>query len=156
MIEFRSPTELVLFLDENLPSKVKEDLFFSESAREYKGKTVIDKHRESDFFIFAELRSLSFATGITKDPSNTYIPQRYLLNWTKLHDFLQSHDSLKYDQKEYALLSINEACKLLEVTRPTLYKIIREGELPTVQILSQKRIQLKDLLNYIEQHKKKL
>jgi excisionase family DNA binding protein len=40
------------------------------------------------------------------------------------------------------------------VTRPTLYKLIREKEIPYVQILSQRRIQLKDILDYIEENKK--
>jgi excisionase family DNA binding protein len=42
----------------------------------------------------------------------------------------------------------------MEVTRPTIYKLIRENEIPFVEVLSQKRIQLKDLLDYIDKNKK--
>ena len=153
MIEFKSPTELVRFLDENLPDKIKSKLFFEENQREYRGKTIIDKTKKSDFFIFDELRSREFAAGITKNPASTYIPEKYILYWTKLQKFLNSENSLEYDIKLLSLLTINQACEFLAVTRPTLYKILREEHIPTVEILSQKKIQLKDLVEYVENKK---
>ena len=80
MIEFRSPSKFVQFLDENLPPKIKEELFYDVSSREYRGKTVINKSKKSDFFIFDELRSINFATGITTDPKSTYIPKKFRVN----------------------------------------------------------------------------
>lgn len=153
MIEFKNPTDLVRFLDENLPDKIREELFFTETQREYKEKTVINKSRKSDFFIFDELRSLEFATGITSDPTSTYIYEKYILYWTKFQKFIQSNDTLEYDHKLLSLLTLNQACEFLAVTRPTLYKILRFENIPTVEILSQKKIQLKDLVEYVEKKK---
>jgi len=154
MIEFKSSDMLVQFLEDNLPKKIQYELLYRTTKWMYKGKEREHRSRIPSPMVFSELRELGFAFGFSDDPEHYTFPKRLILNWTKLKKFIEVSDSLKDDQSKYALISINEACKFIEVTRPTLYKIIREGKIPTVQILSQKRIQLKDLLAYIERKKK--
>ncbi len=154
MIEFKSSDMLVQFLEDNLPKKIQDELFYSTYKFEHKGKEREGRTRLRPPMVFRELLELGFAFGYSDDPEHYFFPKRLILNWTKLKQFIEVSDSLKDDQSKYALISINEACKFMEVTRPTLYKIIRDGKIPTVQILSQKRIQLKDLLEYIERNKK--
>jgi len=154
MIRFKKPEEVVAFLDKNLPDKIKEELFFSVTTREYRGKMVHNRLVIKPFFIVDDLRLKGFIIGITDDPKNLFFPQEYLLQWTKLKKFMEHSDTLLVEQEKYGLVSINTACKMLEVTRPTIYKIIKDKNIPIVEILSQKRIQLKDLLDYIEANKK--
>ena len=155
MIEFKSSDMLIQFLEDNLPKRIQAELFYETLTWEHRGKEVVRKERLKPQEIFRELRELGFAIGFSDDPDRYLFPKKHILCWSKLKQFIDVHESLSEDQKKYALISINEACKFLEVTRPSLYKIIREGGIPTVQILSQKRIQLKDLLDYIDNNKKK-
>jgi len=55
--------------------------------------------------------------------------------------------------KRIELLNIDEAAELLAVSKPTLWRMIRRGEIPVVKI-SQRTIRIKitDLQNYIDEH----
>lgn len=147
MIEFNSLDELVKFLEEKLPSKIKDELFYTKS------NSTAYKHRTNDAFIFRELRQMNFAIGVTTNPDTLMFPERYILKWTLLEQFIKTNDSLGQGLTNYQLITINEACEFLSVTRPTLYKLIKENKIPTVQVLSQKRIQIKDLIEYIDSNK---
>jgi excisionase family DNA binding protein len=134
--------EVVKFLDKNLPRRIKDELFF-------KNQIAL-----KPFFICDALRQQGFIIGMTDDPKDLFFPKEYLLLWTKLQRFLSESDTLSFEQEKYRLITINTACKMLDVTRPTLYKLLNEKKIPFVQILSQRRIQLKNLLDYIEENKK--
>ncbi len=140
---------VVAFLDKNLPEKVKDKLFYDSTDNKSQYRRQL-----SPFFIIKELRDHELIIGITENPENTYFPETYALNWSRIQKILSKADSLSIEQEKYSLISINTACKILGVTRPTVYKIINDNKIPYVEVLSQKRIQLKDLLDFIERAKK--
>lgn len=51
------------------------------------------------------------------------------------------------------LIGVREACELLSVSVPTLRKLIRAGELPTVPIDSRIRIARADVDEFIERRR---
>jgi len=104
--------------------------------------------------IVMDLRQYGFVIGLTDNPDNHFFPETYILLWSKFLKHLEQSDNLTFEQERYQLISINKACELMDVTRPTIYKLIRENKIPFVEVLSQKRIQLKDLLDYIDKSKK--
>ena len=153
MIRFKKVDKLVSFLDENLPEKIKSELFYQTYYWEHKGKMCEGKMKEPNPSIAHKLIELEFLMGISDDPKFLLFPNEYILQWTKLKKFIEKHETISVDIEKYGLISINTACKMLDVTRPTIYKILNEKKVPFVEILSQKRIQLKDLLDYIEENK---
>lgn len=76
----------------------------------------------------------------------------YILFFTPLMRYVSRDDEpLSNDIFNFfKMLTINQACELLNLSRPTVYKLLRTGDLKHVEILGQKRIQLKDLLNFIQ------
>ena len=140
---------VVAFLEKNLPEKIKEKLFFERISHKSQFRRKL-----KPYFIIHELRKHELIIGITDNPDNTAFPEKYVLHWSRIQKILSASDNLLIEQEKYALISINTACKLLSVTRPTVYKIINDNKIPFVEILSQKRIQLKDLLDFVEQNKK--
>jgi len=52
------------------------------------------------------------------------------------------------------LISINKACEILDVARPTLYGWLREGELPHYEIGGKKKISKEDLDSFIRSKKR--
>jgi excisionase family DNA binding protein len=155
MILFKDPKYIVDFLGKNLPPKLIDELFFDYNKFEHKGETRQQKTLKKPFFIIEELRKKGFVYGLTEDVNNLFMPEKYVLLWTKLKSFVDTNQTLTVEQSNLSLLTINNACKFLGVTRPTLYKILRENQIPTVEVLSQKRIQLKDLLDFIDSNKKR-
>jgi excisionase family DNA binding protein len=153
MIRFKSMDKLAEFLEKNLPEKIKSQLFTETHSWEHKGKMRESQRKLKPVEVMYKLMNQGFLIGINENPDNYPYPEEYILLWSKMLRFIKANDTLSVEQEKYALLSINKACKMLEVTRPTLYKIINEGKIPYVQIFSQKRIQLSDLLAYIENGK---
>jgi excisionase family DNA binding protein len=154
MIIFKSPEALVSFIDPKLPPKIKEELYFDRYTFEHKGKEREGKITEKPITIVTKLRSKGFVLGMTDNPNRFHFPETYILLWTKLLKHLEQNDTLTFEQEKYRLISINKACEMLEVTRPTIYKLINEKKIPFVEVLSQRRIQLKDLLDFIDNNKK--
>ncbi len=51
------------------------------------------------------------------------------------------------------LLTIEEAADWLAISAPTLRRMIRRGEIPTIKISQRTvRLKLQDILDYIEEH----
>jgi excisionase family DNA binding protein len=149
MIEFTQIYLFEKFLEDNLPPKVIDELFYIPSDEGYRPS------RKKDMTIYWDLCDMGFASRYFVDRYEPFDTKKYILYWTKLQNFLQTNDTLNCDHKLLSLLSINQACEFLAVTRPTLYKILKEEDIPTVEVLSQKKIQLKDLVDYIEKKKKR-
>jgi excisionase family DNA binding protein len=149
MILFNSMEAVVAFLEKKLPEKIKKNLFYETGSggSRYRRKL-------PPYFVIQELRKHEIIIGITNNPENFAYPEKYALHWSRLQKILSASDNLLIEQEKYSLISINTACKILGVTRPTVYKIINDNKIPYVDILSQKRIQLSDLLDFIEQNKK--
>lgn len=47
------------------------------------------------------------------------------------------------------LLTIDESCQFLKVSRPTFYRIVREGALKTVRVGGRMRVKPDELRRYI-------
>ena len=55
--------------------------------------------------------------------------------------------------KNDELLTVEEAAEWLTISKPTIWRMIRRGEIPVVKIAKRSiRIKLTDLENYIEKH----
>jgi excisionase family DNA binding protein len=154
MILFKNIESLVDFLEKNLPEKIKDEICYHTYKYEHNGKIYENKQYKRPVGIINPLREMEFVIGLTDNPDRIIYPDHYILLWTKIRKFIEKFDTLTIEQEKYALITINQACKMLNVTRPTVYKIINENKIPFVEILSQKRIQLKDLLDYIDANKK--
>lgn len=155
MIKFegRDNRKIISFLDANLPPRIKEELFYYYTRWENKGKMCENKSACQPHQIIDNLIEKNFIVRFAHDADHWNYPKEYILLWTKLKDFIKNNDSLSVELEKYSLVSINSACKMLDISRPSMYKIINEKKIPVVEILSQKRIQLKDLLNYIKENK---
>lgn len=51
------------------------------------------------------------------------------------------------------LLTIDEACDHLKIGRSSIYRLFNKLELPWVQVLSRRRVQLSDVEAYLAAHK---
>jgi excisionase family DNA binding protein len=57
------------------------------------------------------------------------------------------------DMKKGELLTIEEAADWLAISKPTIWRMIRRGEIPVVRIARRTiRLKLTDLENYIEKN----
>ena len=55
--------------------------------------------------------------------------------------------------KREELMTVEEAADWLVISKPTLWRMIRRGEIPVVKIAQRTiRIKLSDIENYIEKH----
>lgn len=55
--------------------------------------------------------------------------------------------------KNDELLTVEEAAEWLTISKPTLWRLIRSGEIPVVKMARRTiRLKLTDLENYIEKH----
>jgi len=75
------------------------------------------------------------------------------LNYKNL-ELLHSDNLVTRDILQHRLLTINEVCEVLNVTRPTVYKLFEEGALPYFEILSQRKVRYSDLIKFIEKNRK--
>jgi len=83
-----------------------------------------------------------------------YNLEYYLLN-TNYLNVLTSNLFVNPEINLNRLLSINEVCELLSVTRPTVYKLINSGQIDSYNIQNQKKLKYRDVLNFIESNKSK-
>jgi excisionase family DNA binding protein len=68
-------------------------------------------------------------------------------------DLLYSDNLITSDIHQHRLLTINQVCDILGVTRPTVYKFFEDGTLSYYEILSQRKVRHTDLMNFIEKKK---
>lgn len=50
------------------------------------------------------------------------------------------------------LLGVERACKYLDVSKTTLYRLMAEGKLPYVQFIKGRRVKITDLDRLVEAH----
>ena len=59
--------------------------------------------------------------------------------------------------KRDELLTVDEAAEWLAISKPTLWRMIRRGEIPVVKIAQRTiRIKLTDIEDYIEDHYRRM
>jgi len=153
MIKFNSVDSAVAFLEKNLPPKIKNEVFNRWVSWEHKGKTVGNWQAENPRQIIENVIKTGFMYGLSENEYELF-PDKFILMWSKLKKFMKSSDTLSMELDKYALISVNKACEFLDITRPTLYKLLKEKKIPFIDVMSQKRIQLKDLIDYVESEKK--
>nr|WP_319510197.1 helix-turn-helix domain-containing protein [uncultured Draconibacterium sp.] len=77
----------------------------------------------------------------------------YILLYSQLQILLSGDESLNNDILRFKLLTINQTCDFLQLSRPSIYKLLKDGVIPHVEIMGQKRVQMNDLLHFIMKSK---
>ncbi len=105
-----------------------------------------------DFESEEELQQFLYRKGIVFDEINVSSSYSQLSNeftivdTSKIYDVEESVSKYLLNFKYY---SINEVAEILSFSRPTIYKIIKDGNLKTYRINGQLRIKHSDLNDYI-------
>ena len=90
--------------------------------------------------------------GFTEPQSHGFI-----LHFTRIKKLLAGNpEFIENDVLYEKPMTLNQACEFLSISRPTLYKLIENREITSIEILGKKRIQLFELINYISQNKNKI
>lgn len=77
----------------------------------------------------------------------------YVLFYTQMLRYMNSNDEyLNNDSNKFKLLTINQVCDFLNISRPSVYKLLKDNTIPYLEILGHKRIQLNELLKYIQRN----
>lgn len=160
MVLFDHIDTMIQFMHDNLPEKVKYEFLYEMpyTKPRYPSKDFNEKHGNPivPYSIFLDLCEYGYAfTIVSGETINiSFKEKKYILMWSRIEKAIKESTFPAKDIEQYRLISINEACELLGLTRPSIYKIINQNEIPVVQIFDKtKKIQLKDLLKYIEQKK---
>jgi excisionase family DNA binding protein len=149
MIYFTSDMFLQWYIEENLLNLKKSKYgYFNESLNKYYLKGSSKLYADINE-LFADLQKWELLYVI-KDRDRKVTG--YVFNETRYKQRFDTYGALDNDVSVYKILTINQVCEFLSVSRPTVYKLIRDGELPTVNFIGQKRIQMKVLLQYINDH----
>jgi len=129
-----------------LPTKI----YFKHSSKEF----------HSNDEILEELKRMELlheviefqGMGFTEPQSHGFI-----LHFTRIKKLLASNpEFIENDVLYEKPMTLNQACEFLSISRPTLYKLIENREITSIEILGKKRIQLFELINYISQNKNKI
>lgn len=160
MLLFDSYEGLFSFLMENIPEKTKYEYLYSTTYYNNNAPTSLTHavfgRPKPPYYVFLDLLKHGYAYKFESRESNekTFDGEKYILLWSRIESDISNNLFPSESTEHYKLISINEACKFLSLTRPSVYKLINENEIPVVQIFdSTKRIQMRDLLKYIEKKK---
>jgi excisionase family DNA binding protein len=122
---------------------VPDVLYLKTSSKEF---TKVDD-------IINELKRLGLLYEITEFNSAFYTQPQiigYILNYSQIKMFMAGEEDFLNNQIYInKLLTINQACEFLNITRPTLYKLIKNNEIKPLELFGKKRIQVVEILNYI-------
>ena len=89
--------------------------------------------------------------GFTEPQSHGFI-----LHYSKIKKLLSGKpEFIENDVLYKKPMTLNQACEFLSISRPTLYKLIENGEIKSIEILGKKRIQLSELINFVSRNKDK-
>lgn len=104
--------------------------------------------------LIEDLYEYSFLTEImvekTKELFKEISPEsKYLFDDVALNNHLNDHVVLTKNQRKDELLTVDNVCELLKVTRPTVYALIKEGKMRSVYLLERKRVRYTDYLDYL-------
>jgi len=129
-----------------LPTKI----YFKHSSKEF----------HSNDEILEELKRMELlheviefqGMGFTEPQSHGFI-----LHFSRIKKLLSGKpEFIENDALYEKPMTLNQACEFLSISRPTLYKLIENGEIKSIEILGKKRIQLFELVNFISQNKDKV
>ncbi len=81
----------------------------------------------------------------------------FILHFSRIKKLLSGNpEFIENDVLYEKPMTLNQACDFLSISRPTIYNLIKIGEIKSIEIFGSKRIQLCELINYIAQKKNKL
>ena len=159
MIYFKNINVVRGFLGTMLINKEKSDnfdewlgqptsIYLKNSSKEFKSvQEVIDELISTN--LLNEI--IEFQGPFCTDPQS----HGFILNYSQIKVFLNNkEDFLNYQLNNYRLLTINQACEFLNISRPTLYKLLKEGAIKDMDILGKKRIQVIELMKFISNNSK--
>ena len=159
MIYFKNIHLVHGFLEIMLINKEKSDnidgwlgqpstIYLKNSSKEFKSvQEIIDELISMN--LLHEI--IEFQGPFCTDP----LSHGFILDYSQIKVFLNNEeDFLNYQLNNYKLMTINQTCEFLNISRPTLYKLIRDGEIKYMEILGKKRIQVIEVMNYISNNSK--
>ena len=161
MIYFKNIELVHGFLITKLINKEKSDnidgwlgqpssIYLKNSSKEFKSvQEIIDELISMN--LLHEI--IEFTGPFCTDPKS----HGYILSYSQIKVYLDNkEDFLNYQINNYRLLTVNQACEFLNISRPTLYKLIKDGEIKDIEIMGKKRIQVIELMNYISNNSKRI
>lgn len=79
----------------------------------------------------------------------------YIILDTKILNSLLLDKTTIYQSSQNKLLTIKEVGSILGLTKPSIYKLFKDGKLSYYEILSQKKVQLSELNEFLNQNRKR-
>ncbi len=121
------------------------------------------KHSSKEFHsndeILEELKIMELLHEIIEFQGSCFTEPKshgFILHFSRIKKLLSGKpEFLENDALYQKPMTLNQACEFLSISRPTLYKLIENREIKSIEILGKKRIQLFELINYISQNKNK-
>ena len=128
-----------------LPSKI----YLKNSTKLYQNtQEIIEELKERDLLY----EVIEFQGPFCTEPMS----HGFILNETRLNMLLSAgEDIINYHTNKNALLTLNQACELLNISRPTLYKLMTNGDLIYLEIFGKKRIQVNEIMRFISEKSQK-
>jgi excisionase family DNA binding protein len=153
-IKFNNNNELILYLKRI--NKVKYRYIFDSGPSlldlRFDSENELIKYLNDYLIIETIFRPIEFKNDETRLIEYKYEVDSILLNASAL-DALESNKLSPY-VADY-LLTIQDVCKVLRLTKPSVYKLFDSYQLPYYTILSQKKVRNSDLLKFLESNKGK-
>ncbi len=122
---------------------------------------IIETYPESKFLPLnlkfetnADLQEFLYNKGILQDEyevAATFVQVSEPITVVDASKIYDVEESINKYLENYKYYTINEVSEMLSFSRPTIYKIIKEGKIKTVRIYGQMRIKHSDLKNYINE-----
>lgn len=128
-----------------LPSKI----YLKNSTKLYHNtQEIIDELKERELLF----EVIEFQGPFCTEPKS----HGFILNYTRLNALLSAgEDLIDFQTNKHALLTLNQACDLLNISRPTLYKLMSNGDLVYLEIFGKKRIQVNEIMRFISEKSQK-
>ena len=111
------------------------------------------------FSTYQDLEKFLYEKGILQDEydvdvfSDQISEKVTVVDASKIYEVEENINKYLLNYKYY---SVNEVSEMLSLSRPTIYKIIREKKLKSIRINGQLRVKHRELLNYINEENRKI
>lgn len=108
--------------------------------------------------VIEELKRLQLLYEIFEDRQYERTPTLlgYVLHISQINKIINSdEDVFDYNINSIRLLTISQTCEVLNISRPTLYKLFKSLEIIPVEVFGKKRIQVSEIINFISKQKKR-
>ena len=139
VINSKKSTEHFFFTD-----RFENEIFLKNSTKKYKSiDEIVDELRENGL-VFDIIHRHGAMSLESEDMG-------CVLLYTQMLRYMYRNDEyLNNDINKFKLLTINQVCDFLSISRPSVYKLLNDNTIPYIEILGHKRIQVNELLKYIQ------